>query len=109
MDEAAIDRDAGGVERLAIAGLARIDGRGRVRLRDKRDAPAAEAEDVLGDEETRAPVVDPDQVVVPAARIRRHRAVEEHHRDARFVERLRDPMIDVITGRRELERREEHT
>ena len=99
MDERAIDRNTGGVQRLAVASLARIDGRGRVRLRDKRNPPAAQAEDVLGDDEARAAVVDPDEVVVPAARIRRDGPVEEDDRDARVVECPRDSIVDVVSGR----------
>ena len=62
----AVDRDVPRVQRLAIAGLARVDRGGGVRERDERDPPRAEPQQVLGDDVAGAPVVDADQIVVAA-------------------------------------------
>ena len=98
------------VQRLAVAGLARLDGRRGVLDADERNphGRSAEAEQVFGDPVARAPIVDADEIVDAALRIGHHRAIEQHDRNARGVERLRDLQIDRVLVRRQLERGEEH-
>ena len=55
-----------------------------------------------------APVVDADQVVRAALRIRMHRAVEQDDGDTRLVERRHDPQVAGVARRQPFERREEH-
>jgi hypothetical protein len=95
------------MERFPVAGLACFDGGGGVADADEPDPPRSQPQEVLGDEVPGAPVVDADEVVVPAPRVGDDRPVEQDDRDARVVEGLRDAAVDLVLRGRELERREE--
>jgi hypothetical protein len=49
VDERAVDRRVPRVERFTIAGFTRVDRRCRMRKTDERDAPASQAQQMLGD------------------------------------------------------------
>ena len=108
VDECAVNRRVPRVQRFTIAGFARVDGRGRFGKTDKRDAPAPEAEQMLGDDVAGTPVVDADQIMMAALRIRDHRPVEQDDWNARLVQRVRDPPVHVVLLIGQFERRQEH-
>ena len=95
------------VERLAIAGQPRVHGGGGVAHAHEADARRARREQVRGDPEPRAAIVDPHHIVRLVSAVRLDRPVQQHHGDARIVERSRDAAVDRILGWRVLQRREE--
>ena len=70
MHEFAADRRAPRVERLAVTGFPRLDGRCGVLDADECHPAGAKAQDMVGDAIPRAAVVDADKVVDTSSRIR---------------------------------------
>ena len=62
---------------------------------------------VFGNGKSRTPVVDADEIVMTTLRVREWRAIQQHDRDARGVERPNDPLVHVVGSRCDLEGRKE--
>ena len=102
------DRRAPRVQRLAIARFPGMDGRRGMLDADEGNPPRSETEQVFGDPVTSATVVDADEIVGPALRVRAGRAIQQDDRNARRVERVRNLQVDSVLARGPFERREEH-
>ena len=74
----------------------------------KCDAAGSDLQEVLRDKVTGATIVDSNEVVAAAMRIRKIAAVQQHHGDACLIESNSDPPVCLGILRSELQRREKH-
>ena len=107
MHEFALDRRVPRVERFAVARCPCLHGGRRTRDGHERNPPRSKPQQVLGDAIAGAAVVDADQIVHAAFRVRDDRAIQHDDRNAGVVERSRNLPVDGVLARRQFERREE--
>src|SRR5207237_3017373 len=96
-DPLRVSRDAGARQRVFVTGTTQVNARRRAGARQKRDATAAQSQQVIGDDEAGAAIINADQVVMAAAREAVDVAVEQNDRNACAVKGITDATVDRVT------------